>query len=315
MLSCWAAVPCFFMATGAIFLNREFDFKKWIKRLIKTYIVLIIWNIIYLIFFVLWKDISLNEISKFAILKYIFMFQNLPKIQSGHMWFINAYISVLLVYPIVLMCLNSENLQFKKFLKILFMILVFASFVAFDINIILENIGKILNKNIANFITLGEIKPFGMYSNALAFFIIGGIFYRYKISDKYSKNKIIIFSILGMGLGLLGLILIRYSSTHTFTWDGKYLTNGYNYISTLVLSISIFAFFQTIDLKTNKGINVISQNTLGIFYIHVIILNLIGNCFKTSGIFYNFLKTIIVLLISTVLCYVMKKIKWIKEIF
>lgn len=316
MLVCWFAVPCFFMTTGAIFLDRDFDFSKWFKRLIKTYIVLVIWKIIYLIFFIIYEDISIGNVSKIDILKYMFLFQDLSWVRAEHMWFMNSYISIWLVYPLILMCFKNNNEQYKRFFKLILVFLILVSFCINDFNIIINNIGKAVNKkNIANILSLEKINPFGCTSNAITFFILGGILHKYKLGEKYSKLKLSIISLIGIIIGLIGLIILRYSYTNTFTWDGTYLTNGYNNISTCILAISVFVFFQTIDLKGNKIINLISQNTLGIFYMHFIILTLVKKYFENIGVIYNFLKTIIVLLISLIICVIMKKIKIIKEIF
>ncbi len=50
MSMCWLAVPCFFMCTGAIYCNKDLSFDKWKKKLVNTYIVLVVWKVIYFIF-------------------------------------------------------------------------------------------------------------------------------------------------------------------------------------------------------------------------------------------------------------------------
>jgi len=105
-LFCQGCIPCFFMVTGSIFLNREFNFEKWIKRLLKTYVVLIIWKLIYLVFFVCWYNMSLNQIINTNLIKYIFLFTNFPGIQ-----FARTYV----VYKRILICFVSISINFIVF--------------------------------------------------------------------------------------------------------------------------------------------------------------------------------------------------------
>lgn len=314
MLCCWAAVPMFFMATGAIFLNREFNYKKWLKRIIKVYITLVIWKIIYLLFSSYWCKMNILEISKTEIIQYIFFFKGLNAVRDGHMWFIYAYLFVMMLYPAVLHCFNEKQKEYRKYYIFIFIAMLIGTFVLTDMNNILKIIGNALNKKILDVSGLKNSITLGGYTNCLIFFILGGIFSKFRLTDKYSKKRIILFSIIECLIGIIGLVLLRYAETHTFTWDFKYLNNGYNYSATTILAVSLFVLIQTIDIKSNKIINVIAQNTLGIFYMHIIIMHFVLLLMKTNGVIFNCIKTLIILIISTALCFIMKKIKFIKEI-
>jgi len=217
----------------------------------------------------------------------------------------------LLVYPLILLCFNNDNLQYKKFFKIIFIVLIFVSFIVNDINIII----KILNKDLVNFLSLEQINPFGIYAQCMCFFILGGILHKFKLMDRYPKNQVIILSLLSIALGTAGLVLIRYTFTGTLTFDGVFIVNGNNYLSPLIEGIGMSLLFQTIDIKGNKVINFISQNTLGIFYLSGIIITLVCEYITYNGIFQIPIKVITTILICTLICYGMKKIKYIKEIF
>ncbi len=315
MLICWSAVPMFFMTTGAIFLNRKFDYIKWRKRIVKTYLVLVVWKIIYLIFFLYIKNMNVWQMSKISIFQYVFLFGSLTGVQDGHMWFISAYLAVILLYPIILLCFNEKSDEYKHYLKTIFVLIIIGTFGMCDFSILLNTMTKVFNKNSISLVGVKNIISLGNYSNSIIFFIIGGILNKYKLSEKYSTKKVVLTSFIGIIVGIIGLIFLRYQMTHTFTWDYVWLSNGYYHISTLILSISLFILIQTIAKKSNKIINIVAQNTLGIFYIHIIIIILIEMFVKTNGIVYNLIKTILTLIISTLICCLLKKVKVVKEIF
>ena len=315
MLSCWAAVPMFFMVTGSIYLNRKFDFNKWKKKICKTYVVLVAWKLIYFLFFYFYNNLNINEISKGLIIKYLFFFGQMDWIQSGHMWFIYAYLQVMLIYPLILKSFESDDIQYKRFFDFILIIILVFAFVINDINVIFKFFCEKFEKNIFDFDTLLVIFPFNKYANMLFFFIMGG--YLPKIENFIKGNNIKKFAILIliMILSLISMLLIRFCYTKTFTWDGCYLKDGYSYIATVMISISLFEIIKLLRIKLNNIFSFAAQNTLGIFYIHFIILNLVGKYISSEGVLFNLVKTFIVLGVSMSICYLMKKIKVIKEIF
>ena len=54
MTLAWAAVPCFMMITGGLLCRKksDFDWKKYIKRLITLYVVIILWRIVYILIYI-----------------------------------------------------------------------------------------------------------------------------------------------------------------------------------------------------------------------------------------------------------------------
>ena len=49
MSICWVAVPCFIMTTGYLLHKKEtFDWKRYFTRLVTTYIVFVVWRLIYM---------------------------------------------------------------------------------------------------------------------------------------------------------------------------------------------------------------------------------------------------------------------------
>lgn len=50
MLLCWSAVPCFFMCTGALYLNKEWKMEKYIKNMYNLFKYMYLENYLFDIF-------------------------------------------------------------------------------------------------------------------------------------------------------------------------------------------------------------------------------------------------------------------------
>ena len=57
------SVPIFFMISGSLLADRNFNGKKYIKRIIKFIVIIIVWDLIYL----LWEYLFLNIIITYII--------------------------------------------------------------------------------------------------------------------------------------------------------------------------------------------------------------------------------------------------------
>ena len=114
MCVAWGAVPCFFMVTGALLNNaQKFDWKKYFARFFKAYAVLAVWKIIYLLVTCTYAKV---DISLSKLFEYVFLFGNLDGVKTGDMWFMTAYLLVLLlrgafcamiVYGISIVCMRK----------------------------------------------------------------------------------------------------------------------------------------------------------------------------------------------------------------
>lgn len=272
-----------------------------------------------MIFFNLIGKIDIIDISKKSIFNYIFLFKGLNGVTDGHFWFMYAYLSIYIIYPIFNICFKNYN----EYKKLIMFILVFV----FIISILPETINLILDifdiKNIT-FSNISMINPFGSYSHMLFYFILGGIIYKNNIYEKFKDNKSIIriISIIAVIVGLIALMLIKKHYSDTFQWQGKYLINGYKKASTVLVSLGIFILLQGIRIKLKpieKIVNVIGTNTIGIFYLHIIflqfllIINMTGFT-KYYGSIVNSIKSIIIIIISCAITLIIKKIPIMKNI-
>ena len=315
MLFCWAGVPCFLMVNGALLFNKELKINKHYKKLLMIYIVNIVWRIIYLIISteILHSDIDFE--AKSQIFKYIFCFGDIKGVNTGHLYFITALISCYLIFPVL-----YQSYKTKEGKKCLFIFCVILFVLIYGINAINFITSILLENNKLDLSGLKSIIPFNEYSQYLLFFIIGGFLDCYKEKIQGCKYIKIITGILII-ISLVGLAMIRYNKTKTFQWNGELLTNGYGRMCTFIMSISVFVFFQGINIENRivkKVVDIIGYNTLSIFYMHIPILSILSQyVFKYitfRGVWVNILKTIIVIAIIELITIVLKRIPIIKKI-
>ena len=99
------AIPCFFMAAGAVYLNDPRDpagFGKQdviaqYRRVLKVYLGLSFWKVLYL---VIYHRFGAPVPGARDILTYVFCFGSLPGVNTSHFLFMEAYITILLIVPL-----------------------------------------------------------------------------------------------------------------------------------------------------------------------------------------------------------------------
>lgn len=161
------------------------------------------------------------------------------------------------------------------------------------------------------------LTPYLNYPYMIFYFVLGAFLleYRQMIHIKIKKNMPIILFVIGFML----LFIAKYKETGSFRWNNIYISNGYNRISTLIMSVGLYLCFDFYcDIKLGLG-KLIGQSTMGIYYMHYIILAVFDKyLYPGIGIEYystiaNSLKTIIITFICIVLTIIIKKIPFIKK--
>lgn len=314
----WGAVPCFFMVTGGLMNNsREFVWKKYFTRLVRTYFVLAFWKIVYLVITMALVNVELHFTEVFT---YIFLFGNINGVNTGVMWFMDAYIVALLFYPISYFLLNG-NKQTRT-------VLLFTTVIAFiggmsvnSVNLILEIITQKIGCRPLQITGINTVIPYGTYKNTLFFYLLGAFFFRYRdrIKEFLTKNKTRrIIPVLLLLLGTAGLLLIKYHQAKTFYWQGIYIKNGYSFISTAVLSVGMYLGAQLyLSFGKMPILELLGKCTLGIYYMHYILLTVILHFEIVNPQSYSLLTNIIKMLAVTAICvavtFVVKKIPILKH--
>jgi len=159
--------------------------------------------------------------------------------------------------------------------------------------------------------------------NLIFYFLVGAFLYEYKnriIDGKFMKYMpYIVFS-----CATLILMLIKYSSTHSLLWGGVYLTAGYKRLATVFLSISLYIITMRFTQKhiklTSFFANQVGKYTLGVFYVHYIMLaGLHEFIYAYIEPYYSFgmncLKTIVTLITCLVITRIGRKIPVVSLLF
>lgn len=310
----WAAVPCFMMVSGALMhQTSRFSWEKYFTKLVRIYIVLCAWRLIYLLVYFVVLDISFGI---YDIVQYLFLLKDLEGVNTGVMWYMIAYLIVMCLYPVTYHLFKNNG---RKILAFIMGISFVQGILIPSMNRTLQIILNILDIPEFSFNGISRILPFSNYSNMIFYYVLGAFLYEYKseISTKVRKEVLPVLLV----AGTLGLMAIKYAATHTFFWQGVYLDDGYSHVITIVIAVAMWLIFCEYEEKC-KTINYIlakylGQYTMGIYYLHYIVLAvaniliypLIKGYYSLS---LNCIKTILVTIICLALTVILRKIPVIK---
>lgn len=310
-------VPLFFIVNGFLLFKSTFDVKKHVHRIKHLIFVLIIWKVLTL-FLVSWIE---NQSITWSKIPQYLLGGNYDNLPLGYFWFINALLSIYIIYPLFKIFYDKTEYR-KYYLAITALLFTFV----FITNTV-DNVIYIYNtyngtEIISPLSSIQEYNIFGAYSYALSYFLLGSIFslYQEKLSSlKQRKYYHSVLLIVGIFLWMFLFIFQRFQAkTRGIAF---YVENGYQNFIVLLLASCIFLLCFQINKTLSAFITIIGSNTLGIYYLHLILI-------LFARIFLNRLNivhplspiptTVIVLAIYTIgtaLSYIFKKIPYVKAIF
>ncbi len=282
------AVPLFVMISGMMFLSKkELSYKEMFKKYILKIIliILVIGSLMILMEEIfINKDISINLVEKTFI-----------RLITGniwaHMWYLYLVLGLYLITPVCqLITKNINEKEFRIFLIILFII-----------SIIVPTINKLFKIELA--INMLNISGYIFY------YFYGYYLYNYNINKKY---KIVNY--------ILAIIAIGYTIYRAITINS--LDNVYSYISLVpcILSSATVLVLKNRSITKDKLINLIAINSLGIYILHQLFINIIYKVLKFDIIVsYPYIGLIIYSLVTLVcsllLTYLLRKSKFIRKYF
>jgi len=251
------AVPVFVMVSGALFLNpdKKLDVKKlWKKNILNLVIVYIVWTLIYAVYAVYnrGQDVSIINILKSAVMKSYY-----------HLWFIPMLIGIYACIPLLKPIVNSGKKTVEYFLIIFCIFGIIPSTIKLFEFPYYSYVRAILNRI--------QVPMLGY----ICYFVLGHYLHTYDLSNKVKK---IIYT------SAIVSIVVSIIVTITYSWHtGKaILTLANNFsITTFIMSIAAFVLmknlFENKKLKCEKVIIHLSNISLGIYLIHVLIKDILRN--------------------------------------
>ncbi|MGQ1787107.1 acyltransferase [Saccharicrinis sp. GN24d3] len=295
-------VPIFFMLTGALLIPRDLSFTEFTKKRSKRILVpFIFYSLLYLIIDI---GFQLNTATP----NYYLIFKNaIIGIVNGtkfHLWFIYALIGVYFFIPFIGKSIRTANKKEVTIFLILWIIT--------------------CNTNLAVYIPKINLINFSSY---LGYTVLG--YYLSKFDIKFKSNKIILLTLFIIGITIPLMSIEHYKMNQvngdfsilfkTLCLISSKLSGGYLGINTVLTSISIFCFFQllNISLTNSKYLNKFDKYSYGIYLIHPLIgmipLFMYINTKLSNPFYVIIISTILSVTLSYISIALLSRIKSLKQ--
>lgn len=313
-------VPIFFLANGYLLFGKPLNLRKHIKKTVKIIVITVIWRILTVAGLLLL--IPGNE-NGYSIKEFCLEVLKADQGYISHLWFMGALVCIYIFFPLLKAAYDNNMKVFiyficvcalmtfgNKFLNMLMTLLKYAF------------AGNMIGMEDVNYFNM--FNPFvGICGYTFVYFGIGGVLYHFQSQIKEKTNIkhscIAISGIVCSVMALAGWGIFR-SRVSGEIWD--IVWNGYDTFFTLINVLLIY--FLSLNYRPPAGsisgrfIRVISCNTLGIYFLHVIFLYPTLAYIKEIPVFCNIGMNVIyalaVMYISVLTALIIKKIPWIREI-
>lgn len=272
------AVPVFFMITGYCLLKKDkCTYKYCFSHVLKYIGVLFTVGLFYAL---------LEEFFKAKTISASMIARSILNVISGrlwdHMWFVYAIIGIYLAMPVIHYFMQQGTSNILVLTGLLFFF-------------------NILCPTVEEWMPIGIPFPFGDY---LFYVCFGGAVAKLNIS----KTSLY----WACPAGLLSMIWIIISE------DSQRFT--YRHLAVCLMAISVFMIFSSIDVKPNALLLKISQCTWGIYLLHPFFINVAIKVLKIDLLgSLTYVKllvfAILVLLVSFIGTYLLKKVPFVKKLF
>jgi surface polysaccharide O-acyltransferase-like enzyme len=307
-------VPVFFMVNGALLFNKEFAIKKHLNKTLTVFVLTIVWGVLTLLF-TCW---AYND--HYSAREFVEALVYLKQGRNNHLWYLKAIIYIYLLFPLIKALFDKKDNALNLFL----MVMLF--FFTFGQNMIINSIdfvSYISGTDLKAFkqftaIAFSWLNPFGIYlSFSLLYFFLGGLLPEL-LKNKYFNTSISLTAFVFSWILLFVSGIIKTKSSG-IVYDTVW--NGYNTLSTLIMTVCVFVLcskFESTGGKFRNIVQVIGVNSLGIYLIHVLIGSWLTK-FYTKLPFSDYLLTdlvyaLVILLLSLGMTMIIKKIPVVKRL-
>lgn len=287
---CLISVPLFFMTSGALLLrkNQILTKQQFKRRFLKQFIPFISWSFVYL---VARAALGKTEIT----IKNILGMAKEPAYYQ--FWFMYSLLAIYLLLPaleVLIQNCSRKVLEYLLFLWLLF---------------------SVIQPTLAAFFPWAAISShvdLVLCEGYIGYFILG--YYLREFGSGISKQKTMIFMIIGIAAVMIpaGAEYVVGGTDYQGYFYHTYLTPGVAMGAT-----AVFLFFQNINWKANRAVKRLSAYTLGIFYIHMLVLTAFEYLGFTGAQNWGMcgVKIIAVFGVSCIIVAIMNKIKWMNKLF
>lgn len=275
------SVPLFFMISGALLLDRDFNKNKYLKRIFRFLMVIVVWDIIYLLWEYYFFGTTYNKLYTLALEPF-----------RSHLWFLYTIIVLYIIQPILKKILDNLNSKQKMVLFIIWFLL--GTFTMFFSNIT------------EYYTTICYI----------GYFILGKYLYDFiSKNDLSSYNFVFIIMIL---LSFIASIFLNYSASVRLN---MFYNSFFAYRTPYIMMASILFFILIYNIvhgrNHNKFIMVLSDLSFGVYLIHGIFLDITFKIFNyrdLNSIIGIPLFVCIIFIFSVFSVYILRKSKILKRV-
>jgi len=276
-----SSVPLFFMVSGVFLLNQESNLKEfYFRRLKRILLPFLFWSIIY-VFYEFGFETNFDGLLKFLRL-------SATKITIGsyyHLWFMYAIMSIYIIIPIMRKFFQNAN---RKEIEIFLIIWFFMNQLKIHFNIYAFDL---------------LVTKFDLIIGYFGYCVLGLYLNKYKLINR--KNSVIIF----LSGFILTFFLSKLVNLNAVTFNGVF----YKYLSfnNVFMAIGVFSFFNYLNLENSsakaKILLEIDKYGLGIYFVHVLILNFINLNWEVNVITFPII-TLVRALLTLVFSYLIIRV-------
>ena len=314
-------VPLFFAVNGYLLMNSRFSADKHLHKILRMVFILLAWKIISL---PILSALMRKRIDWKSVPQYL-LGGSYDVVPLGYFWFINALLAIYIVFPILKTVYDAPNgKRYLGYVTIVLGALIFAVTLGDNAKDILASYsGHQVPQVLAS---LSQYNILGGYGYALVYFIAGGYghdmaaWLSRHLSSKRAKN--ICLSL--MALLAWGLLFTLQRFQARAKGISFYVDSGYQNVLTLILTIALFQLFIQV-WKVPSGINsivtAIGSNTLGIYYLHLMLILVTRDLVLHFHLFYkapmliNLVLVAAIVLIAAFISWVGGKIPLFRHLF
>lgn len=186
MLLAFTACPLFFLCSGAVMIpSKTWSWSKWRKRLLKTYLSISVWKLLYLLLF---HWLNGAACAPAQLVNYLFLFGSLENVDAAHFWFMHAYLVCLLIQPLAWQLWHGGR-EGKTALLLAALTAYLGSSYILSPNLITMLLHRLPGLEGFSLAPLMEIRPFGNHSNMLVYFLLGSFLHTLSTGELKSAHS------------------------------------------------------------------------------------------------------------------------------
>lgn len=312
-------VPLFFFANGFLLINKTLDMKKHLIKTVRLIILTGIWGMLTLLF------LMPIEGEWLSIKEFVIALWDLKMDWINHLWYMGALICIYFIFPLIKIAFDYHRDIFNYWVGICFLF----AFGNTAIGMLVTFLSyQIRGGNIYYFDNFFNMfNPFrGLYGHTFAYFSIGCLvggnqtlinekIHRYRFINQ--RSLLLLITVSTLLLGLWGIFSTKLTGS---LWDVVW--NGYDTIFTCINVVAIYILsnsYRSHSGLLSKYIETVSQNTLGIYFIHEIFRPLflklgVRNIPFAGNYIFDIMYALFLMTLSLFITLLMKRITVLKKL-